>query len=31
MAQDTKSIPAMVVIDKSDPPTEDVLRGLLSE
>jgi disulfide oxidoreductase YuzD len=29
MAQDTKSIPAMVVIDKSDPPTEDVLKGLL--
>ena len=29
MAQDTKSIPAVVVIDKSDPPTEDVLRGLL--
>ena len=31
MSQDTKSIPAMVVIDKSDPPAEDVLRGLLSD
>ncbi len=29
MAQDTKSIPAMVVVDKSDPPSDDVLKGLL--
>ena len=29
MAQDTKSIPAMVVIDKSDPPSEAILKSLL--
>jgi len=29
MAQNTKSIPAMVVIDKSDPPSETILKSLL--
>jgi len=31
MAQNTKSIPAMVVIDKSDPPSENVLRELFGD
>ena len=29
MAQDTKSIPAIVVADKSDPPSKILLKGLL--